>query len=173
MARKDRAFRVSAGADYLISPDIIVSRQALPASEINKLAKIVSDKIALQTPIIDRNNLNTSIMHASISCKWTIRSDRVQNARTEGLNLQKNRKGRIPNICVLTAEPLPTRIESVAIGTGEIDCAYHFALHELLETLDEMKSQSTQAYAASELLNDLVAGKRLRDISDLPFDLML
>lgn len=31
--------------------------------------------------------------HASISAKFTMRSDRAQNSRTEALNLIRNRKG--------------------------------------------------------------------------------
>ena len=105
-------------------------------------------------------------MHASVSCKWTIRSDRSQNARTEGLNLIRNRKGKTPHIVVVVGEPLPGRIASLAYGTGDIDCVYHFALPELTEAAADSDSNS-------DLLQTLVAGRRLRDISDLPFDLAI
>ena len=52
------------------------------------------------------------------------------------------------------------------MGTGDIDCMYHFALYELLEAVKE-----TGAEDAIEMLNSLVEGKRLKDISDLPLDL--
>jgi hypothetical protein len=107
-------------------------------------------------------------LHASISCKWTIRSDRSQNARTEGLNLIRNRKGHTPHIAVITGEPMPTRIASLAMGTGDIDCVYHFALHELVEAVKEVSSE-----AAIETLDMLIDGRRLRDIADLPFDLAI
>lgn len=71
------------------------------------------------------------ILHASVSCKWTIRSDRAQNTRTEALNLIRNRKGKTPHIVAVVAEPLPTRIATLARGTGDIDCVYHMALPEL------------------------------------------
>ncbi len=54
-----------------------------------------------------------------------------------------------------------SRIASLADGTGDIDCMYHFALRELAESSDV------------ELLEVLVSGRRLRDISDLPFDLAI
>ena len=76
-------------------------------------------------------------LHASISCKWTIRSDRAQNARTEGLNLIRNRKGHTLHITIVTAEPYPQRIASVALGTGDIDCVYHIALPELAAAAQE------------------------------------
>ncbi|MBI4551464.1 MAG: type II deoxyribonuclease [Candidatus Latescibacteria bacterium] len=108
------------------------------------------------------------ILHASISCKWTIRSDRVQNTRTEGLNLIRNRKGPTPHIAVVTAEPLPTRLASLALGTGDLDCVYHFALPELLESVEKIGSEDQL-----EVLRGMINGRRLRDISDLPLDLAI
>jgi len=50
--------------------------------------------IAHLTPLRKKNRApETLILHASISCKWTIRSDRSQNTRTEALNLIRNRRG--------------------------------------------------------------------------------
>jgi hypothetical protein len=66
----------------------------------------------------------------------------------------------------VTAEPYPQRIVSVALGTGDIDCVYHFALRELVKVAHELKNETV-----IEMLEMLVEGKRLRDISDLPFDL--
>ena len=83
------------------------------------------DPLAELTPLRSANSL-VPILHASVSCKWTIRSDRSQNARTEGLNLVRNRKGPTPHIVVVVGEPLPARIASIAFGTGDIDCVYHF-----------------------------------------------
>ena len=54
----------------------------------------------------------------------------------------------------------------MAFGTGDIDCVYHFALPELEEAAKEYDNP-----AVIDMLDTLVAGKRLRDISDLPFDL--
>lgn len=67
---------------------------------------------------------------------------------------------------VITGEPLPSRIASIALGTGDIDCVYHFALHELMETVEALGIEDSM-----ESLNTMVNGKRLRDISDLPLDL--
>lgn len=51
-------------------------------------------------------------------------------------------------------------------GTGDIDCVYHFALPELVEAVND-----TQAEDSIEMLDILISGKRLKDISDLPLDL--
>ena len=61
---------------------------------------------------------------------------------------------------------MPARLASLAMGTGDIDCVYHFALYELIEAVKD-----TQAEDSIELLNILIQGKRLKDISDLPLDL--
>ena len=66
----------------------------------------------------------------------------------------------------MTAEPMPNRLASLALGTGDIDCVYHFALYELMHAVKEVGSED-----AVETLETLVQGKRLKDISDLPLDL--
>lgn len=106
------------------------------------------------------------ILHASISAKFTMRSDRAQNSRTEALNLIRNRKGRVPHIAVVIAEPMPNRLASLALGTGDIDCVYHFALYELEQSVHKFGSEDSV-----DLLKALISGRRLKDISDLPLDL--
>lgn len=108
------------------------------------------------------------ILHASISCKWTIRSDRVQNARSEALNLIRNRKGKLPHVAVVTGEPLPSRLSAIALGTGDIDCVYHFALPELMAAVEQLGHGDSV-----ESLKIMITGKRLKDISDLPLDLAI
>lgn len=95
-----------------------------------------------------------------------MRSDRAQNSRSEALGLIRNRKGRLPHIAVVAGEPLPGRLASLALGTGDIDCMYHFALYELVEAV-----KLTNAEDSIELLRILIEGKRLKDITDLPLDL--
>ncbi len=152
--------------DYIVKPDIVVCRKPVPDSKINESEVLLTDDgTAVHTPLRLANS-EADIMHASISCKWTIRSDRSQNARTEGLNLVRNRKGKTPHIVVVVGEPLPGRIASLAYGTGDIDCIYHFALRELTDAASNSDSET-------ELLKTLVTGRRLRDISDLPFDLAI
>ncbi len=154
--------------DYLIHPDIVVGRLPVTDDLINAERPLIAPErntVANLTPM-RRANSSKPILHASISCKWTIRSDRSQNVRTEGLNLIRNRKGQTPHIVVVTAEPYPQRIASLAMGTGDIDCVYHAALYELQTAAEHLANE-----AVSEMLEILVQGKRLRDISDLPLDL--
>lgn len=166
--REKPQLRAMLGNGYAIAPDIVISRTSLSDEELNRLDSIVDEEVAQFTSLRTRGSEHKDLLHAVISCKWTIRSDRAQNARSEALNLIRNRKGRAPHIAVVTAEPLPSRIASVALGTGDIDCVYHFALTELREAV------AAEGHGdSSELLEMMIHGKRLRDISDLPLDLAI
>lgn len=153
------------GNDYLVSPDVVVYRDLCSDAEINAEENVVDDTIGKMADI-RKSNGGKPILHASVSAKYTMRSDRAQNSRTEALNLIRNRKGHLPHIVVVTAEPMPNRLASLALGTGDIDCVYHFALYELQRAIKEVGSED-----AMETLDTLIQGKRLKDISDLPLDL--
>ena len=154
--------------DYIVKPDIVVARRPVSDDDINAARLLIGNgEVARETPLRQVNS-SVPIMHASVSCKWTIRSDRSQNARTEALNLIRNRKGNTPHIAVVTAEPLPGRLASIAMGTGDVDCVYHWALPETASAVEAVGADSDR-----ELLAAMVDGKRLRDVSDLPFDLAM
>ena len=107
LVRANPQLRITIGTDYLIKPDVTVSLwNVATASGLPPL-------------------------HAAISCKWTIRSDRVQNIRHECLQMIRHRRGRQPHLVTVTAEPLPTRLASIARGTGEVDAVYHVAYDAL------------------------------------------
>lgn len=153
------------GNDYLVAPDVVIYRNLYEDEEINAKQYIVDDEISRMADI-RKSNGGKPLLHASVSAKYTMRSDRAQNSRTEALNLIRNRKGHLPHIVVVTAEPMPNRLALLALGTGDIDCVYHFALYELIRAVKEVGSED-----AVETLETLVQGKRLKDISDLPLDL--
>ena len=166
LAKANAQLAAALGNDYTVAPDVVVYRHLCEDSEINAPFPVV-DKSVANFCDLRKQNGGKPILHASVSAKWTMRSDRAQNSRTEALNLIRNRKGRLPHIMVVTGEPTPSRLASLALGTGDIDCVYHFALYELLETADEDGINED----SRELLHTLVAGKRLKDISDMPLDL--
>ncbi len=153
------------GNDYLVAPDVVIYRDLYEDDELNVSNYLIDDSVSKMADI-RKSNGGKPLLHASISAKYTMRSDRAQNSRTEALNLIRNRKGHLPHIVVVTAEPMPNRIASLALGTGDIDCVYHFALYELSEAVKEIGSED-----AIEILETLISGKRLKDISDLPLDL--
>ncbi len=165
LTKANKKLSAMIGNDYMVAPDIVVYRELCSDEEINDPFLVVDENVSKMADIRKRNG-GKAILHASISAKWTMRSDRAQNSRTEALNLIRNRKGHLPHIVVVTGEPLPSRISSLALGTGDIDCVYHFALNELLQAVEEYGREDI-----IETLKTLVEGKRLKDISDLPLDL--
>ncbi|MBR5546853.1 MAG: type II restriction endonuclease [Clostridia bacterium] len=165
LTETDAKLAASMGTDYMVAPDVVVYRETVSDEEINTPIVLVDESVGTLADIRASNG-GLPILHASISAKWTMRSDRAQNSRTEALGLIRNRKGHLPHIVVVTGEPLPSRLASLALGTGDIDCIYHFALYELIEAVNNYGSEDS-----IEMLNVLIAGKRIKDISDLPLDL--
>jgi hypothetical protein len=184
MIEADADVAAALGSDYIITPDVIVLRRPETEAKLNSPVNVADEACARLTPLrkINRPETRTTakgkvvehttlLLHASVSCKWTLRSDRAQNARSEALNLIRNRKGRVPHIVAITPEPLPSRIASLALGTSDLDCVYHVALPELQAAVEELAKAGRSDQKKD--LATLVNGKRLRDISDLPLDLAI
>jgi hypothetical protein len=111
LVRATPQLRITIGTDYLIRPDVTVGLGLVPTAS------------------------GLEPLHAAISCKWTIRSDRVQNIRHECLQMIRHRRGRLPHLVTVTAEPLPSRLASIARGTGEVDAVYHIAYDALAQSV--------------------------------------
>lgn len=178
-AKDNRAIELALSGEYLVAPDVVVSRPRLSTEEVNVEKMLVDDGFALGSTL---RSAQAPILHASVSCKLTIRSDRSQNSRLEALNLIRNRRGRVPHIVVVTAEPLPSRIASIAVGTGDFDCIYHVALRELRTAVGDalidpaLSSRSASVKARLDQrkqLDRMIDSGRLKDIADLPLDLLL
>ncbi len=155
------------GRDYSVASDVLIYRERLTDDQVNQSTDLISRADAGK----DHLRLATGdepYLHASVSCKWTIRSDRAQNARTEALDLIRKRKGRVPHIVAVTAEPLPSRLSSLCLGTGDLDCVYHIALPELVGAVRSLGQSE-----ATELLDLMISSERIKDVADLPFDLLL
>lgn len=168
LVEQNKQLSTMLGNDYMVAPDVVIYRDLYEDAEINQGQQYINDDICTMASLRKKNG-GKPILHASVSAKWTMRSDRAQNSRTETLNLIRNRKGHLPHIIVVTGEPLPSRLASLALGTGDLDCVYHFALYELLDAVKEYSKHGREDIL--ETLENLVEGKRLKDISDLPLDL--
>lgn len=138
------ALRATLGRDYQVKTDVYVG--------------VAHPDDAMACPFL----------HAAISCKWTIRSDRVQNVRHEFATLVRNRRGRLPHLVLVTAEPLPSRLISIARGTGEVDSVYHLMFDELAEAVAKVATAEQRAQ-----WTEMVEQKRLLPYSALARDLTL
>ena len=168
LVEQNKQLSTMLGNDYMVAPDVVVYRDLYEDEVINVDCTYIDDGVCKMAALRKKNG-GKPILHASVSAKWTMRSDRAQNSRTEALNLIRNRKGHLPHIIVVTGEPLPSRLASLALGTGDLDCVYHFALYELMDAVREYSKNGREDIL--ETLENLVEGKRLKDISDLPLDL--
>jgi hypothetical protein len=142
LAATSADLRTTLGADYIIKPDVVVS---LPG----------------------RDEGDLRLLHAVISCKWTIRSDRVQNIRHEYNQLIRHRRERLPHLVTVTAEPLPTRIAAITRGTGEVDATYHVAFHALEASLRELRLLGRISAEQLDAWDEAVSQGRLRPYSQL------
>lgn len=165
------------GGDYVVDSDILIGFDPIAPDRFSGPPAVHGS-----STMVARDG-SCPILHASVSCKWTMRRDRNQNTRLEALNLVRNRKGRLPHIVAVTMECDPEILASLCLGTGDIDCVYHGALHELREAAEEARERELQRIrpnakrrpygGAADTLERLIAGNRLRDIGDLPLDLLV
>ncbi|SEG94112.1 NgoMIV restriction enzyme [Thermomonospora echinospora] len=139
LVRDSAELRITIGQDYLIKPDVTVG--------IVDLAVLGSEPF----------------LHGAVSCKWTIRSDRVQNIRHECNQMIRHRRGRQPHLVTVTAEPLPSRLASIARGTGEVDAVYHIAF-DALDASVRVHGNSAQKDAWEECVEQ----RRLLSYKELP-----
>ena len=109
LTKNDARLAASMGNDYMVAPDVVIYRETETDETINEQTDIIDNTIC-KLADIRKSNGGLPILHASISAKWTMRSDRAQNSRTEALGLIRNRKGHLPHIVVVTGEPMPARL---------------------------------------------------------------
>ncbi|MFN8075785.1 MAG: NgoMIV family type II restriction endonuclease [Kineosporiaceae bacterium] len=141
--------RIYAAGDYAVKTDVMVGVKGVAGSAVLPL-------------------------HAAVSSKLTLRSDRAQNVRTEFAVLVRNRRGRAPHLVVVTAEPHPGRLISLARGTGEIDAVYHLLFEPIAAALDDLVERQDHHHATLQSLREqrsrwaeMVAGRRLRPYEEL------
>lgn len=175
---------VALSGEYQVRPDLLVLRPALDDAALNPTgAPPAFDPTARTGELAALRRLQGAgarrkaypLCHANVSLKWTFRSDRAQNVRTEALQMIRQRRGSMPHMVAVTGEPLPSRLESLARGTGELDALYHVALHPLVEGLERIAAGTGGFQEAAEkalpVIYALRDAGRIKDLTDLPFDL--
>ena len=139
------------------------------AATNNQLATVLYDDHSLAPGIFVGRKLKSNhpaspgsaVLSGVVACKWMIPRDIDQRA----INLLRCPEVPGERVVLVTAEPLPGRMASIAIGTGQ-PCTYHVALKELRDILAQKRW-----YESHEMLDIMVDQGRLRDILDLPLDL--
>lgn len=127
--------KVEVGTDYLVKPDCTVSLPGMAGGRQ---------------------------LHAAVSCKWTLRSDRAQNVRHEAVMLIRHRRGRLPHIAAVTMEPMASRVAALARGTGEIDAVYHPMFDEFVAATYAVGPPKQR-----QVLDELLEQQRLHPLNAL------
>ncbi|MCM3895787.1 restriction endonuclease [Gordonia sputi] len=142
LVKENAELRTTLGTDYIIRPDVVVG---LPS----------------------RSSDDPPFLHAAVSCKWTIRSDRVQNIRHENNQMIRHRRERLPHLVTVTAEPLPSRLAAIARGTGEVDAVYHIAFDALAASIASLGSAGRITKDQIDSWHEVTTQGRVRPYSDL------
>ncbi|WP_260475719.1 NgoMIV family type II restriction endonuclease [Streptomyces sp. WAC 06725] len=106
---------------------------------------------------------------AGLSLKWSLRTDRAQDCRSQGAKMAALRRGRMPHFAAVTMEPRPAMLALLGRGSGDIDCVYHLHLPALADAIDEYCS-GTRRKARIEIRDKfrrLRDQRRLRDYDEL------
>lgn len=77
LTKANRKLSAMIGNDYMVAPDIVVYRNLCSDEEINATEPIVNDTVCRYADLREKNG-GKAILHASVSAKWTMRSDRAQ-----------------------------------------------------------------------------------------------
>lgn len=106
-------------------------------------------------------------LEIGLSLKWSLRTDRAQDCRSQGAKMAAIRRGRMPHFAVVTMEPRPYMLNLLGGGSGEVDCVYHLDLPALTAAIEETCVGNSRRRASLETFNRLVAQRRLRDWDEL------
>ncbi|MFE9019113.1 NgoMIV family type II restriction endonuclease [Streptomyces sp. NPDC007808] len=106
---------------------------------------------------------------AGLSLKWTLRTDRAQDCRSQGAKMAALRRGRMPHFAAVTMEPRPSMLALLGRGSGDIDCVYHLHLHALSDAIDEYCSGTKHKarLAIRDNFRRLRDQRRIRDYDEL------
>jgi hypothetical protein len=97
----------------------------------------------------------------SVSCIW-----KIQRERKSDTGYANFLGSRYAKVIAITAEASPMNLPILVWGTPGLDCVYHSALPELKSAIGKSRNEDQM-----DMLANMIEGNRLRDISDLPFDL--
>lgn len=132
------------GDESMFGLDLTVARQGLPA----------------RLPTLE----------LGLSLKWSLRTDRAQDCRSQGAKMSALRRGRMPHFAVVTMEPRPYMLNLLGGGSGDVDCVYHLDVPALTEAVDAVYGKTSQRRRGRDQFHRLVDQRRIRDYDDLVGD---
>lgn len=150
------------GVEAALELDVARRRRALTEVGAESLLKV---DVTIADPQADR----LPELVVGLSLKWSLRTDRAQDCRSQGAKVSALRRGRMPHFAAVTMEPRPYMLNLLGGGSGDIDCVYHLDLPALTAAIDavygartDKNSQRTRA-----TFERLVEQRRVRDYDEL------
>lgn len=122
--------------------------------------------LAVQRPLIPAAPSTAPHLVAGLSLKWSLRTDRLQDPRTQGAKMASMRRGRMPHFAAVTMEPRPYMLARLGQGTGDLDCVYHLALPALIASVEETCNSKARQRSRDTFMR-MVDQRRVRDYDDL------
>jgi len=125
--------------------------------------------LKVDVTVAETRPLGLPIVHAAISSKWSLRTDRAQDCVSQGAKLVAQRRGRMPHFAVVTIEPRPAMLKILGDGSGSIDCVYHLNLPALTLAWESLAANQKhpETWSPYRSFRRLVDQRRLRDYDDL------
>ncbi len=136
-----RVLLAQVGHESLLKLDVVASRRADPA--------------------------HSPQLEVGLSLKWSLRTDRAQDCRSQGAKLSSLRRGRMPHFAAITMEPRPYMLNLLGGGSGEVDCVYHLDLNALTIAVEQTCEGQPRRQRSLETFQRLVEQRRLRDYDEL------
>ncbi|TGN66781.1 type II site-specific deoxyribonuclease [Nocardioides eburneiflavus] len=157
-----RAQALVQAVEDAVADEVATRRRALyevGAESLLRLDVTVSDPQANRLPELE----------IGLSLKWSLRTDRAQDCRSQGAKLSALRRGRMPHFAALTMEPRPYMLNLLGGGSGDVDCVYHLHLPALTQAIEDVYGSQTNKNAQRTYSNfqRLVEQRRLRDYDEL------
>lgn len=109
----------------------------------------------------------TPNLELGLSLKWSLRTDRAQDCRSQGAKMAALRRGRMPHFAAITMEPRPYMLNILGGGSGEVDCVYHLDLPSLSTAIEATCANHGSRRRAMDTFRRLVEQQRLRDYDEL------
>lgn len=127
--------------------------------------------IAISREMANPINSGFPLQHlvAGFSLKWTLRTDRAQDCRSQGAKMAALRRGRMPHFAAVTMEPRPSMLALLGRGSGDVDCVYHLHLPALSMAIDDYCSGTKHKarLAIRDNFRRLRDQRRIRDYDEL------
>ena len=153
---------------------LIEDVEAAVAGEIAKrqraLHEVGSESLLkLDVTVSDPQGSRLPELEIGLSLKWSLRTDRAQDCRSQGAKLSALRRGRMPHFAAVTMEPRPYMLNLLGGGSGDVDCVYHLDLPALTTAIDTVYGPRTDKTSRRTVatFERLVEQRRLRDYDEL------